>query len=240
MTLVISLACILSLTSISGGILLLYYKKINRYLDHLLAFSAGVLLAVTAGELLPTAIELGEDAHLTAIYFLLGFLLLPLLSFFFPHVKKQRLSGWLLIIADGFENFADGLALAAAFSLGHEAGWILAAGILLHELPQEIGEFSLLYQRGFSRRQIIKLNLYSCFLIVLGALIFYWSGSDSQQGNIAAVSAMSAGYFFYLVATDLLPALFKKHRWQVRITLLLIFLLSLSALWLMMTQILAH
>jgi zinc and cadmium transporter len=57
----------------------------------------------------------------------------------------------MILFSDGMHNFLDGVAIASAFHLGTEAGIITTILVLLHELPQEIGDFGVLLNSGFSK-----------------------------------------------------------------------------------------
>lgn len=201
-------ALLVALGSLLGGILLLHFQLLYKWRDFLLSFSAGALLAAASGEFLPTAMQRGQDAHQVALFFLLGFLFLPLLTLFSgSEAKQQKIKGMLLVLSDSIHNFADGVAIAAAFLFGASHGWWLSLTILLHELPQEVGEFYLLSQAGYSSRRIIALNWRSSLTTVLGAALFYYWGSGGDATYIVMMAALSAGYFFYLVAADLLPVI---------------------------------
>ena len=59
--------------------------------------------------------------------------------------------GWLNIIADLMHNFTDGLAMGACYAIrGNSTSLGLAAtmSILFHEIPHEIGDFTVLIESG--------------------------------------------------------------------------------------------
>ena len=82
---------------------------------------------------------------------------------------------------------------------------------MLHEIPQEIGDFSLLLYSGFSTKKALAYNLLSALAAVAGAVLFYYAASF-VSGLQAFGLAFTAGMFIYIALADLVPELHEtKH-----------------------------
>lgn len=69
------------------------------------------------------------------------------------HTLTSNISvmGWLNIFADVMHNFTDGIAMGASYASGsssHALGLAATISILFHEIPHEIGDFTILIESG--------------------------------------------------------------------------------------------
>lgn len=115
----------------------------------------------------------------------------------------------LSLIGDGFHNFLDGIVIGVAFLADIRLGIVTTIAIALHEIPQEIGEMSVLLHGGFSRFQALFWNFVSALFSVFGAVIGYlFMGLESY---IPLILSFTAGMFIYISLADIVPELHKKH-----------------------------
>ena len=54
--------------------------------------------------------------------------------------SDQRLLPYMVTIGDGIHNFADGLAMGAAFAVSWRSGLATSLAVFCHELPHELGK----------------------------------------------------------------------------------------------------
>lgn len=213
-----------SVFSLLGGIMLLRNKKMrNVAIRFGLPFGAGALLAAGFLGLLPEAVE-GLEVHSAVLYALGGFLgffvLERLLGWFHHHENHHHASvdgaknathQWLVIIGDTLHNAIDGVALGAAFVVSPAAGIGTALAVAAHEIPQEIGDFSILLGKGMRPRRVIVVNLLSALATVVTALVTYALGT-ADWVNPAPLLAIAAGFFIYVAASDIIPDIHEKPR----------------------------
>ncbi len=209
---------VVSLISLIGVFLITAKKKISdSSLLMLVSLSAGTLLGGAFLDLLPHSIEeLSAESVLPVtlsgllVFFVLEKVIVWHHHHSAMHLKKvnERPLGYLTLVGDALHNFFDGVAIAASFIVSPSLGVITTVAVALHEIPQEIGDFSLLLYSGFTKTRALLFNLGSALFAVLGALIFYFATPLVE--NLEAFGlAFTAGMFIYLATADIVPELNK-------------------------------
>lgn len=204
-----------SLLSLIGGFILLSNKNLAHKIANFSApFAAGALIAAALVDLMPEAISYGniQPQHI-GIWLLVGmaifFLLERQLNWFHHHhehqtkTSKQRIPA-MLVVGDTLHNAIDGAAIAITFLADPALGVVTAFAVALHEIPQEIGDFSLLLKAGWSRQKIILVNFFSAVATVVTALIVYAIGSVLEPVLPMAL-AVTAGALLYIASSDVVP-----------------------------------
>lgn len=213
------------LATLAGGVLsvltaaLLALPLINRLAPRMVAFSIGVLLAASFLDLLPEASEQLAPATLgaTVLVGLLCFFLLEKLALWRHDHSHQgndsgpSPTGMMIVIGDGVHNFVDGILIAAAFLQDPALGVATATAVIAHEIPQEVGDFIVLLNAGYSRTRALWLNVLSSLTSVLGGIIGYFALQGSSE-IVPYALAIAAASFIYIAVADLLPTLQAQRR----------------------------
>lgn len=116
--------------------------------------------------------------------------------------------GKMILVSDGFHNFLDGIIIAVSFIAGTEVGIATTIAVILHEIPQEIGDFGVLMHAGFTKARALFLNFISALCAILGALIAFLLGGLAE-GFASFMVPIAAGGFIYIAIADLIPELHK-------------------------------
>lgn len=111
------------------------------------------------------------------------------------------------ILGDAIHNFIDGVVIGASYLVSPRLGLSTTVAVLLHEIPQEFGDFGILIHSGLSVRKAVLLNLGSASVAILGTAISLLAGSVAQEGITTSLVPLTAGGFVYLAAADLIPEL---------------------------------
>jgi zinc and cadmium transporter len=181
----------------------------------LLSYAAGTLWGAALLGLLPHALERAPMLPT------LGTVLAGMVLFFGleklvlwrhchdPACDIHKAAGPLILLGDALHNFVDGVVIAAAFLADVPLGIATAIAVIAHEVPQEVGDFAILLESGYTRSRALALNGLSSLATLLGAFLG-WLALDVIQGTIPAILALSAASFLYIATADLIPHLHQR------------------------------
>jgi zinc transporter 7 len=65
-------------------------------------------------------------------------------------LRNLHVTGWLNLVADSLHNFTDGIAIGASFASGRGLAYATFLSIIIHEIPHELGDFTILLQSGMT------------------------------------------------------------------------------------------
>lgn len=234
LALIILFTFIGSIASLAGTFLLVLKKSFTENLSNqLISLAAGVLIAVAFLDLLPEAAELTEPA-LIFLPALAGFIIFFVSErfirvFHHHHGHGEHPSTYLVLIGDGLHNFVDGIAITVGFLTNHSLGITTAFAVAAHEIPQEIADMSVLLTNGMEKKKALFLNFLSALTAIFGALLAFFFASFIQE-NLYIFLSITAGFFIYISASDLIPSLHEKLT-ENRISNTLIFLAGIMAVY---------
>lgn len=228
------------IATFSGGLLSvliaasLTESVLGRVVQHLVSLSTGVLLGTALLDVLPEAFA--SKASPQALF---GTLLGGLMFFFllekaelyrhshhhegdahhhhhgFDRQQAGR-GGWSVIMGDSIHNFCDGIIIAAAFLADTRLGVVTSLAIIAHEIPQEVGDYIVLLNAGFSRSKALLYNALSGMAAVLGGVIGYFIVGP-WEALFPYLLVVAASSFIYVAVADLIPQL--QQRLNLRGTL---------------------
>lgn len=126
----------------------------------------------------------------------------------------------LILVGDAFHNFVDGILIAAAFIADPMLGVTTTVAVIAHEIPQEVGDFLLLRNAGWSNAKAFIANAGSSLSSLLGGVLGYFMLSAAGY-VLPYVLVIAASSFIYVALADLLPLLHKQRDSFVRQSLLI-------------------
>lgn len=217
---------LVSLVSLVGVFAIsLQQKRLEKAFAFLIPLAIGALFGDAFFHLIPESFESINNSATVSLIIILG-----IVSFFFlekflrwhdhsheislkepEQNKNQKHLGYLILVSDGFHNFIDGIIIGVSYLVSIELGMATTIAIVLHEIPQEIGDFSVLIYAGYEKTTALFYNFLSALTAIAGALVVVVFGSLPEQ-LIQGVVPFAAGIFIYIAASDLVPELHKKEK----------------------------
>lgn len=213
---------IVSLISFVGALTLSFRKdRLARIIFMLVAVATGALLGDAFLHLIPEAYVKIKNPEIISLLIILGilvfFILEKVLRWHHHHDDMSHESdkedpkylGRLILISDGLHNFIDGVVIAASYFVGREIGFATTLAVILHEIPQEFGDFGVLIHSGYRIRQALWFNFLSALTAFAGAILVIALGSFPEY-ILDGVIPFAAGTFIYIASSDLVPELHKN------------------------------
>ena len=194
---------------------------------HLVSLSTGVLLGTALLHVLPEAFESHASPHTLFLTLLGGILFFFLLekAELYRHdhhhehdhhdhhhgfdAEQAGRGGWSVLVGDSIHNFCDGVLIAAAFLVDPEVGLFTALAIIAHEIPQEVGDYIVLINAGFSKAKALLFNALSGLAAVLGGVLGYFLLGPWQE-LLPYLMVVAASSFVYVAVADLIPQLQRR------------------------------
>ena len=134
------------------------------------------------------------------------------------------------LFGDGLHNFIDGLIIGASYLASVPIGIATTVAVILHEIPQEIGDFGVLIHGGFSKSKALFFNFFSAVTAVLGAVVALVVSSSIENITMFLIP-FAAGGFIYIAGSDLIPELHKEVKIKNSLLQLLFFVLGLIVMY---------
>lgn len=222
---------IVSLLSLIGALLWSCKDSFLRKATLILVgLSTGAMFGDAFIHLIPEAFEEAASIEVVSVTILAGILVFFIFEKFLhwhhyhdndekSHDHSPHLSP-MILVSDALHNLIDGIVIVSGFLLGFEVGVATTIAVILHELPQEIGDFGLLVYGGMSKGKALLWNFVSALTSFVGVGIGFLLSSIIED-SLPYMAAFAAGSFIYIAGSDLVPELHKHKSAKVAVIQLL-------------------
>ena len=206
-----------SIGATSGAaMMLLFPENIRKVIvPNLISYATGTLLGAAFLGMIPAGLKHTPAIEITSTVLtgiVLFFILEKIVLWRHCHddeCKVHAQAAPLILIGDAFHNFVDGVVIAAAFLTSIPLGISVALAVIAHEIPQEVGDFGILLNNGYSRTKALVLNNLSAATTLPGAVMaYFWIGKS--QAAVPYILSLSAASFIYIATADLIPSLHQR------------------------------
>ena len=229
----IAAVLVVSLVSLIGILTLAIKEKImHQIIIYLVSLSAGALLGGAFIHLIPEGMEAYGSSPTFFILILAGMLLFFIMekAIIWHHCHDEKCEvhpfSYLNMIGDSIHNLIDGLVIGSSFAVDIRLGIVTTIVVILHEIPQEIGDFGILVYGGFSRARALFYNFLTGLTAIIGAIIAYFFNARIS-GATDYILAFAGGGFIYIACADLIPELHKERDLKKSLLSFVFFVLAL-------------
>src|SRR3989344_1556427 len=209
----------ISMISFLGAVALAVHSSFGKSALHfMVSFAAGALLGDVFIHLLPELAEEGVfDFKISLIILasIIGFFVLEKFLHLHHHHGETQESehphhpvAYLNLIGDGLHNLIDGMIIAGAYLIDIKLGLATTVAVILHEIPQEVGDFGVLIYGGLGRNRALFYNFLSALMAIFGVIIALTFGNTENFADILV--AIGIGSFLYISVADLIPEIHKS------------------------------
>jgi len=217
-TLLALMAASIGSVALSSSLLLLNNKWLAKISSYLLYLAGGTLLGSALLGLIPEAAET-LCIHDVVMWVLGGIILFFILEKIIlwrtchdENCERQNhAAAPMIIIGDAIHNAIDGVVIAASFLTSVELGIFVTISVLLHEIPQELGDFGILLKSGYSRKKALLYNMLSGSSAIVAGIAAYFL-LDYMEAIIPYTIAIAAASFLYVALADLIPEMHKETK----------------------------
>lgn len=218
-----------ALLSLTGGVMLLYgrgkFVKFLQKIGPVIAFV--VLLYAVFGDMIPEVLESGSLPNIAVLLlvvagFVVAWLVGAVMGKFHHHNDvhhhdkedpddiethgdkeiKNKAQAYTMLAVDSVHGIADGIVMGTSFLANPAAGFSTCLATVAHEIPQEIGDFSIMQRAKLGNGRILKMETLSGLIIVPAAAVAYLVG-NSLLSYLPGVLAVAAGFLLYVAFGEL-------------------------------------
>ena len=215
----VSVFIVSSVSLIGVAILSLKEAFLKKYIFIFISLAIGSLLGDAFIHIIPEALENIANPALAGLLVIAGILFFFMLENYLHwhhHGEDEREHhihpvGKLVLFSDGVHNFIDGIIIGVSFIASIPLGIATTLAVILHEIPQELGDFTVLLHSGYSRKRALWLNFISALTAVAGVMVAFML-RGAGEFFVAVILPIAAGGFIYIALADLIPELHKSKQ----------------------------
>lgn len=215
---ILTIASVIIVSAISLiGIIFIWVteSKLKKVFTYMVSFAVGGLIGDTFLHLIPEMTETGFGTQTALILIggiLVSFAVERFLQWRHCHVptstEHPHSFAYMNLFGDSIHNLIDGLIIGGSYLVSLPLGIATTLAVVFHEIPQELGDFSVLIYGGFAKKRALLFNFLTALTALIGAIIALALGSIID-GFTPLLVPFAAGNFIYIAGSDLIPELRK-------------------------------
>ncbi|MBD3309950.1 hypothetical protein GF351_01890 [Candidatus Woesearchaeota archaeon] len=197
-----------------GSLIGVVKKPSNRFMYNMLAFAAGVMLAVSFLELIPESIEL-SSIWIAVLGIILGAAVMYVVDKIIPHIHPSmcskeeghniRRTAYYLLIGIFIHNFPEGLAMGLGSVTEMKLSMLIAVAIAIHDIPEGVCTSAPYYYITKKRLKSFLVSFSTAIPTLLGFFLAYYFYPLIPMTMVGIMIGATAGLMIYISSDELIP-----------------------------------
>lgn len=197
-----------------GSLIGVLKKPSIGFMYKMLAFAAGVMLAISFLQLIPESIGL-SSIWICIIGIVLGSVILFSLDKLIPHInpelclqepgQKLRKTASYVLLGIFLHNFPEGMAIGIGAVTGVKISIIIALAIAIHDIPEAICTSAPYYYITKKRLKSFLVSASTSIPTIIGFVFAYFIFQNIPLQVVSLIIAATAGLMIYISADELIP-----------------------------------
>jgi ZIP family zinc transporter len=197
-----------------GSLIGVIKKPSDRFMFNMLAFAAGVMLAISFLKLIPESIGL-SSIWICAIGIILGSIVMFAIDRLIPHIhpelcsdeqgKKLEKTAIFLIIGIFLHNFPEGMAMGIGSVSEFSLSLVIALSLAIHDIPEGICTSAPFYYISKNRLKSFLVSFSTAIPTIIGFLFAYFLFPEIPLAFVGLLIAATAGLMIYISSDELIP-----------------------------------
>jgi len=206
---------VVGLISLVGAVFIAFKLDVKKLTFYLISLASGTMLGGAFIHLIPESLEVQKPRVALLLVSLGVFIFFVLEKFLiWRHCHHHQLmedhkratTANMVLAGDAVHNFIDGVIIGSSFMVSPKFGVSITLAIILHEIPQELGDFGVLVHGGYSVGNALLANFLISLTAIAGAVVTYFFLGIAPQMQ-SYIIPIVAGGFLYIALADLIPQL---------------------------------
>ncbi len=179
-----------------------------------LAYAAAMMISLSLFEIVPASLEY-TTRPVVMLSFFVGIVVMLGVDKILPHINPQLMqkekpsvhkSVFMLVIGIALHNIPEGLAIGIGFEINPVTGIVIAGGIAMQDLPENIATIIPLYALTKKRVKSFLIMFTTVLFEFAGFIIGFYALKGTSEEFLGVALAAAAGFMTYISVEELLPA----------------------------------
>ncbi len=203
-----------------GSLIGIIRRPSTQFMYNMLSFAAGVMLAISFLQLIPTSISL-SSTWLSIFGIIIGALVMFIFDKLVPHIHPEmnaqeqgshlRKTALYLLLGISLHNFPEGMAIAIGEVTGFKTMLAVAIAIAVHDIPEGICTSAPYYLLTKKRLKSFLLSAATVIPTILGFFFAHALFKSISHTIVGIILAATAGIMIYISADELIPTACNKN-----------------------------